>query len=354
MEPILVFDGHNDSLLARYLPAEGKAPRDFTLENQDGHIDFPRAERGGFGGGLFAVFVPSPKQKLPHEKEKDDKSSDPKAERFLKIGDDYAREMTLKGIRTLKAVEAESDGRLKQVATVKEIRRCMDSGVIGAVLHFEGAESIDAGLTFLPEYYEAGLRSVGLVWSRENAFGVGVDLSKQGSPNTGPGLTDAGKALVGACNDMGIMVDLSHLNEPGFWDVEKISTKPLVATHSCVYALCPNPRNLTDKQLDAVAASGGVVGINFCVSFLRKDGKNEANTPLSVMVDHFKYVADRIGVEHVAIGSDFDGALIPDPIKDVAGLPCLLTALADAGFGPEELAKIAHENWLRVLAETWA
>jgi membrane dipeptidase len=169
----------------------------------------------------------------------------------------------------------------------------------------------------------------------------------------GPGLTDAGKELVRACNRLGIMLDLSHLNEKGFWDVERMSEAPLVATHSCVHTLCPSPRNLTDRQLDAIGASGGVVGVNFSVKFLREDGKENPDTPLSELVRHSCYIADRIGIDHLAVGSDFDGTTIPSDIRDVTGLPKLLAALRDGGFDEEALAKIGLKNWLRVLSHTW-
>ena len=123
------------------------------------------------------------------------------------------------------------------------------------------------------------------------------------------------------------MIDLSHLNEKGFWDVEKTSDAPLVATHSNVHALCPTPRNLTDKQLDAIKATDGVVGLNFAVSFLREDGKGDSDTPLETMVRHIDYLVERIGINRVALGSDFDGTTVPDAIGDVTGLPNLIAAL---------------------------
>lgn len=133
----------------------------------------------------------------------------------------------------------------------------------------------------------------------------------------------------------------------------RLSAAPLVATHSNAYALSPWSRNLTDAQLDAVGASGGVVGINFAVSFLREDGAPDPATPLSEIVRHVRYVADRIGVDHVAFGSDFDGALVPEELGGIAGFPKLLSALRAAGFDEDAVARIAHRNWLRILAETW-
>jgi membrane dipeptidase len=174
------------------------------------------------------------------------------------------------------------------------------------------------------------------------------------SPDTGPGLTDAGRGLVAACNRLGILVDLSHLNERGFWDVAELSDAPLVATHSNAHALCPSTRNLTDAQLDAVRDSGGVVGVNFAVSFLRADGARlPEETGLDEIVRHVRYLADRMGVDHVAFGSDFDGAVVPTALGGIAGLPRLVEALRADGFDAAAVAKITHENWLRVLDATW-
>src|SRR5262249_45235509 len=149
---------------------------------------------------------------------------------------------------------------------------------------------IDPGLDLLEVYYAMGLRSVGPVWSRPNDFGEGVPYLFPHSPDTGPGLTDAGKALVRACNQLGIVVDVSHLNEKGFWDIAASSSAPLVATHSNAHALTPTPRNLTDRQLDAIKESGGIVGVNFAVGFLRADGRELADTQMERIVAHFRYL----------------------------------------------------------------
>jgi membrane dipeptidase len=265
----------------------------------------------------------------------------------------YVHEMTQKGIKTLFDLETKSEGRLKVVRTIKEVQSALEEDRLAAIMHFEGAEAIEPSLDSLEGFYAEGLRSIGIVWSRPNVFGYGVDLRVRGTPDQGPGLTRAGKELVKACNRLGILIDLSHLNEKGFWDVEKISVSPLVATHSCIHALSPSPRNLTDKQLDAIGDSGGIVGINFSVRFLRRDGEEIPETPLSELVRHFQYVAERIGIDHVAIGSDFDGTTIPNEIGDVTGLPKLMEALHQSGFDEEALAKISFRNWLRVLSATW-
>jgi membrane dipeptidase len=227
-------------------------------------------------------------------------------------------------------------------------------GRVAANLHLEGAEPLAPDLSDLEPWYARGLRSIGLVWSRPNAFAEGVPFRFPSSPDTGPGLTPAGRKLVHACNELGIVVDLSHLNEAGFWDVARISTKPLVVTHSNAHALCPSTRNLTDAQLDAIGSSGGVVGVNFAVSFLREDGGQVAGTPLEEIIRHVEYIASRVSIDHVAFGSDFDGALVPEALGGIAGLPKLVEALRAAGFDDEGVAEVTHRNWLRVLGDTWS
>jgi membrane dipeptidase len=221
------------------------------------------------------------------------------------------------------------------------------------VLHLEGAEAIDSGLESLELWHAAGLRSLGPVWSRPTAFGHGVPFVFPSSPDTGPGLTPAGHELVRRCAELGIMVDLSHLNEAGFWDVARADLAPLVASHSAAHTLCQASRNLTDLQLDAIAASGGLVGIVYACPFLRPDFADVADTPLALIARHAAYVAERLGVAHVALGSDFDGATIPAELGDVAGVPKLLGALEEIGFSAAEREAIAWGNWRRVLGEWW-
>jgi membrane dipeptidase len=249
--------------------------------------------------------------------------------------------------------ERAAAGAMKVVRTFGDLERCLADGTFAAVLHIEGVEALDTRLEALDVFFEAGLRSLGPVWSRPNAFGHGVPFDFPRTPDTGPGLTAAGKRLVRACNRLGVLVDLSHLNEAGFWDVARLSQAPLVATHSCAWALSPSPRNLTDRQLEAVRASGGLVGINFHKGFLRSDGDSKGPASLTEIARHARYVADRIGVEHVALGSDFDGAVMPDDLPDVTALPAVLEALREAGFSDADLRLVATGNWLRVLRATW-
>jgi membrane dipeptidase len=225
--------------------------------------------------------------------------------------------------------------------------------VLATVMHIEGAEAIDPDLRMLDVLYEAGLRSLGPVWSRANVFAHGVPFRYPSSPDTGPGLTDRGRELVRACNHLGVMVDLSHLNEKGFWDVARLSTAPLVATHSNAHAICPHSRNLTDRQLAAIRESGGMVGLNFATAFIRPDGRRDANTTLEDMIRHVDHMIEHAGEDHVGLGSDFDGATIPAAIGDVRGLPRLIEAMRRHGYDEPLLRKIAYGNWVGVLERTW-
>jgi membrane dipeptidase len=344
---IPVFDGHIDSLQEMYLPDEN--PRSLLKKSDEGHFDLPRAEEGGCAGAMFAIFVPTVRRKTIDLTE----FPEPEDERLKPVEPGYAAGLAEKGLACLQRLSENSGGRLQVVRTVGDVVRNLQSGTISAVIHFEGAEPIASDLSNLEKFTQTGLRSVGVVWSRANVFGNGVDYKFPGTPDTGPGLTDAGKRLVQACNRLGILVDLSHMNEKGFWDVARISAAPLVATHSCMHALTPISRNLTDRQLDAIRASNGIVGINFCTGFLRSDAQLVADTPVAEIVRHIRYAAERMGIDHVAIGSDFDGAQVPREIGDVSGLPKLVDALRADGFDAPSIRKIAHENWIRVFAETW-
>jgi membrane dipeptidase len=236
---------------------------------------------------------------------------------------------------------------------VKDIRKAMASGIFAAVLHIEGCEAIGADLAALDVLYAAGLRSLGPVWSRHNIFGHGVPFAFPSSPDTAPGLTEAGFALVRECNRLGIMIDLAHITEKGFWDVAETSDQPLVASHSNAHALTPVARNLTDRQLDAIRERRGLVGVNYATAMLRPDGRSDADTPLSDMIRHIDYLVNRVGIDCVALGSDFDGATIPEEIGDASGNQRLIAALRQAGYGAEDLTKMASENWLRILASAW-
>jgi membrane dipeptidase len=337
-----VFDGHNDALTRDGTPNLAK-------RLDDGHLDLPRMREGGMRGGIFAVFTPSPEERPGKVRFARGVHAEPLAP---PVSQEQAATHASAATERLLALE-----RLGEVSVARGIGDVDaaedDANPVVSVLHLEGAEAIDPGLEALGDWYVKGLRSLGPVWSRANDFATGVQFAFPSSPDIGPGLTDRGEALVHACAELGILVDLSHMNEAGFWDVARMEPGPLVASHSGAHALCAASRNLTDAQLDAIKDSGGLVGIVFATAFLRPDFADDPDTPLTLIAEHARYVADRIGVEHVALGSDFDGATVPAGLGDAAGLPKLLEALREAGFNDEELAAICWRNWRRVLAAWW-
>jgi membrane dipeptidase len=206
-----IFDGHNDSVqrLQEYRP-DGI---DFLARSTDGHLDLPRAIDGGLVGGLFAMFVqpehPPVNDLIVRKSSYEVRLAEP-------LDTAYARCKTGELLTALKRLEARADGRIRIATSVNEIDSITREGSFAVVLHMEGADGIDADLSELEQLYGAGLRSLGLVWSRPNIFGHGVPFAWPRSPDTGLGLTAAGKDLVRACNRLGIMIDVSHLNEKGF------------------------------------------------------------------------------------------------------------------------------------------
>jgi membrane dipeptidase len=352
MTLIPIFDGHNDAVhkIREYLgPDSNPAGIDFLAHNTTGHLDLPRARTGGLFGGFFAMWVPA---EHPHEGDLAATETAYSVRLAEPLDPAYARRSIAAQLAALKSLVARSNGQIRIATTAAEIDQARHDGTFAILLHMEGAEAIGPDLGELNELYEQGLRSLGAVWSRPNLFGHGVPFAFPSSPDTGPGLTPAGFDLIRACNRLGILIDLSHLNESGFWDVARTSTAPLVATHTAVHILCPSARNLTDRQLDAIRDSDGIVGLNFCVNDLRPDAHRNADVALEVLVRHITYLVDRIGIDRVALGSDFDGATIPSAVGDASGLPHLIDALRAHGFDEASLNKIAHENWLRVLRLT--
>lgn len=337
-----IFDGHHDAL-TRSDHANLASGRD------GGHLDLPRAAAGGLVGSMWAIFCDGDGIDLDFEALPDggyDVPLDPE------VPHDVAAAQATAAAGRLLALERA--GHLRVARSVADLDAAADgSGPHAAVMHLEGAEPLDVSLEALDAWHAMGLRSVGPVWSRPNRFGNGVAFKFPHSPDTGEGITDAGRALVRKLNAYNMVVDLSHLNTRGFWDVAGISDAPLIATHCGAHAVAPASRNLTDDQLDEIGRTDGLVGIPYIVDFLRTDGRLDADTPLSQVVAHVRHVADRIGVDHVGLGSDFDGGVIPAALGDAAGLPTLLDALRADGFTDDEVARIAWSNWRRVLAATW-
>ena len=344
---IPVFDGHNDLLFRLWLKNSATAVSNFIDGEKEGQLDLPRMHDGGFAGGFFAMFVPS-------------EMGDPALHKTLNpppypgVSHQRAKQVTGEMVDLFhRLVREVPNWGFRACLSVADMPSAVAEGAIAAILHLEGAEAIGPDLTELDGLYAAGLRSIGPVWSRPNIFGEGVPFAWPSSPNTGAGLTEAGRALIKACNVKRIMIDLSHLNEAGFWDVAKLSNAPLVATHSNAHALSPSSRNLTDEQLRAIGQSKGMAGLNYAIDFLQSDGLLRSNIAPEVLVRHLDHMISLAGEDCVGLGSDFDGATVPDFLHDVTGLPKLVEAMRKGGFGEKLIAKLTHENWLRVLDLIW-
>jgi membrane dipeptidase len=346
----LVFDGHNDFLL-RLLRDPRNREKTWLTDTGAGHLDLPRMRKGGFGGGFFAIYIASPES--PHDIDKEMENPPYKLDLPEMIDVAAAQPVALSMAGHLKWMERVSDGAFKICRTTQELRDCLASDVIAAIMHMEGAEAIGTDLDALYLFHDMGLRSLGPVWSRPTVFGHGVPFAFPSSPDTGPGLTAAGKDLVRLCNELGILVDLSHLNEAGFNDVAALSDAPLVATHSNAHAITASSRNLTDRQLAMIRDSKGMVGLNFATGFLNPDGRKADDRGFDPVVQHLDYLIEHLGEDHVGFGSDFDGAEVPAALHDVAGLGALRRALSQHGYDDALMNKLCHENWLKVLERTW-
>jgi len=347
-----IFDGHND-ILNKISSSPNPLNSQAFLVSGPGHLDFPRALKAGVVGGFFSVYTSNPPI-VPSTAARtvlNDKGYHVIIPPPLSY--DYAHQSALKMIELMKKIEEDSHGQLKIVTNYQELETCLENRVMAVVLHLEGAEPILPNLENLDFFYQKGMRSLGITWSRPNAFGYGVPFAYPATPDIGPGLTDAGKDLVRECDQIGILIDLAHLNEKGFWEVAKISSAPLVSSHTAANALIPRARNLTDDQLRAIKETNGVAGIIFFVNDLDGGKRPKDDAPISTIIDHIRYIADLIGPEHVAFGSDFDGTKIPSQLVDVSNYQMLVNLLEEAGFSTREREMISYRNWLRVLRDTW-
>jgi len=343
---VVVFDGHNDLLTRLWLSDQVDPVQAFIHEQLSGQLDLKRCQQAGFVGGMFAIFLPPFAYVKQHHPDK--------------LVDKNAKDFTQQQVEQICLAQLElaqqmvqSSEQIQLCTSVQQIQDCRTQGQLAVVLHMEGAEALQDNPDLLDVFYQAGLRSIGPLWNRVSQFGHGLNARFPHSPDTGAGLTIAGKALLRRCAEKKMVVDVSHMNERAFWDTVDILQQPIVATHSNAHALCPQARNLTDPQLKAIAESGGMVGVNFDVAFLRGDGQRNADTPIELILDHLEYMMDRLGEDHIGFGSDFDGALISTELQDVTGLAQLIAAMQQRHYSKELIEKICWGNWLNVLNRIW-
>ncbi|MGM9993010.1 MAG: dipeptidase [Candidatus Bruticola sp.] len=383
------FDGHNDSFVKCYPPRHlrnGASPLQahaFVNGTTNTHIDLPRALKAGYLGALCAVFIDPPlgddSTCLQAHSREVPEGRHPNLE--IPIDHQLALKATLEVMSRIFQDERISDG-FKITRSYKDLTDTISQHKLAVVIHLEGCEAIDVNLDSLEVLYQAGVRSLGICWSRPNIFGTGVPFAYKVPPDTGPGLTGAGLSLVKRCNELGILLDAAHLNAQGFYDLAAASRGPLVVSHSSAFTLCPASRALTDHQLQTVAEHRGLVGVTFHVPDLigpraqespyipqaaelysnfkevKKSLQSRQLQPrscseLEAIIAHIVYIGKQIGFDHVAIGSDFDGCLIPDQIKDVSDIHLIYEGLRAAGLNEKELDKVLYKNWLRVIQESW-
>jgi membrane dipeptidase len=353
-----ILDGHADFLLNME-----RTGRDFLEEHEKGHVDLPRARKGNLGGIFCSVYLgPVLVETNPHV-------------------------YTMKYIDDLYTAVDASQGQIKVVKTADELDRCFDDGTFAMVLHFEGAEPVGRSLRELRTWYEAGLRSLGMVHARPNIFGNGAPLGVtdpdgflsapvlpppdhrdifggremaswglprgRTMPYADTGLTDVGFKIIEECEYLGIAVDVSHMTDKSFWDTMSIVRKPVIASHSSVRAISDQKRNLNDEQIREMAKNGGVIGINFHSAFIRRDRRMDPETPLDDVADHFDHIIKLVGDEHVGFGSDFDGSYPPTDLDDCSKLGNLVAVFKRRGYSDDRLERICNGNFRRMLRETW-
>jgi len=311
----IIFDGHCDTILEIM-----NHKRNLEKKSTDGHLDIPRMKEGGIDVQFFAVFI------------EDIYKPERSLKRTLQLIDCFYRE-----------IEKNQDD-ISLVTNYNQIEEANRAGKIAAILSIEGGEALEGDLGVLRVLYRLGVRLLTLTWNQRNQIADGI-----GESRTGSGLTEFGLKVIDEMNDLRMLIDVSHLSETGFWDVIKRSKAPIVASHSNCYALCPHPRNLKDEQIKALADKGGVIGITFVPNFLTQEKRK---TTVKDVVKHIDYLVEKVGVDYVGLGSDFDGTGgLPLGLEGVDKISNITEELLNRGYKEREIEKILGSNFLRVFKE---
>jgi membrane dipeptidase len=317
----IVIDGHCDTLLRLRAAEQERPPFMPQPDLGQGHIDLERLIAGGVTAQNFACFVR------------------PRA------GPAHAAHDTLQLIDVFHRYQQAHADQLCLATCAADVERAKAEGKVAGILSMEGAEGLEGDLSVLRMMYRLGVRWIGLTWSLRNDVADGV-----AEVRTNGGLSTFGVQLVSEMNRLGMVVDIAHLAPAGVKDVFEVCEAPVVASHANAHALCPVSRNLTDAQLEGVARSGGVVGAVFVPGFIT-DGEDQAT--LDMLLDHIDHMVAVMGVDHVGLGSDFDGfgGNPPVGLEDVSAMPNVTAGLLARGYAAEDVRKILGGNWLRVLRE---
>lgn len=308
-----IVDAHCDSMLD---VLHGR--RSLGERSQAGQADFVRLREAGVKLQFLAVFIEQP---------------------YRQAG---ALRRALQGIELLHREVERNAAKVRLIKSRRELTELDREECLGVLLSIEGGEALEGELYTLSILHRLGVRSLGLTWNDRNCLGDGVGVGERHR-----GLTELGKQVIREMNRLGMLVDLAHLAEKGFWEALEISEAPVVVTHANCRKLCPHRRNLTDEQLKALAVKGGLVGITFVPEFV--DGLHPS---VDKLLDHVEHAVTVMGVDHVGFGSDFDGMdqVLPG-LETAMAWPRLLDRLAGRGFSDEDIHKITGDNWLRVLGQ---
>ena len=321
----IVIDTHCDTL--KCLFNEFTKPRDSMWDYRGdigmgtrssiGHLDIPRMMDGGVTCQVFAVS--SERSRTP---------AYPLRTAMLMIDRFYK--------------ECESIPELVPVTSYGEIIDAKKRGKVCGMLSIEGADVIEGRIELLGVFHRLGVRMVGLVHSLRNQLADGVTDRR-----TGGGFSELGVQAVEELNRLGMIIDVSHLNDEGFWDVIENSKNPVIVSHSNSRAVCNHPRNMTDEMIQALAENGGVMGMNFAPSFV-----HPVEATLEGIVDHIDHIVDLVGPDHVGLGSDFDGIpYTPKGLEDVSKMPDITSELIKRGYSEKDIKKILGENHLRLIKQ---
>jgi membrane dipeptidase len=332
----LVVDTHND--ITSYITDEGF---DMGARDTSGKIqtDLPRMKEGGLNVEFFSIYV---------------------AAKYAKEGGSARRAMEMiDGVYEQARRHPES---LEMAYTVDDIRRIHRSGKIAALMGIEGGHAIEDSLSALRLFYRLGVRYMTLTHTNTNNWADSAGGIGNPPEIRHHGLSDFGKDVVREMNRLGMMVDISHVGDETFLKVIETTQSPVIASHSSCRALTNVPRNLTDEMLEALAKNGGVIQINFYNGFINteyaKPGDPVPTKPaptatLEMLMQHFEHAIQVAGIDHVGIGSDFDGVdgMLPPGMEDVSKLPTITYELLKRGHSEADVKKVLGENLLRVLAE---
>ena len=321
-------DMHCDTLMA------GLAQKKNTIQELDNsQIDFRKLKNSPSKAQMFAAFLP---QSEMEEWFGEDRHPD-----LFDLFHDMRNLL-------LRSIEEDRD-HFAFVRKFDDIRANEEAGRISCILTIENSALVENDLGMLKKLADLDVKVMSLTWNDPNCFG---QCCSEDSELMQKPLTDFGREAIPVMNDLGIVVDVSHLNEGGFYDVARCTKKPFVATHSNARALSPSPRNLTDDQIRTLADKGGISGLNFYGGFLNEDINNEVST-VERLCDHAMYMLDRGGEDFIAIGTDFDGAITDLEIPGCDHMEVLFEALKKRGMTERQFDKFTHENVERVLRECW-